>query len=231
MQKKLYEKSNSNQSAIVEKVVGKRLPFNIDAERAVIGFILLNDDNFSIVSEILTAQDFYVPAHQIIFKAILNLSHRQSRIDTVALSDELEKMTELENIGGLIYLLSLQEDVPALGLVEQHSKIIKEKSVLRELISSATKIITNCYSQNDREIESVLDDAEKTIFSIINKRSVHNFVQLNIWLKKTFQHLSDIKSHGKGITGIPSGYKKLDEMTSGFQNGDFVVLAASAIYG
>jgi len=130
-----------------------------------------------------------------------------------------------------VYLVSLQEDIPSLGLVDQHCKIIKEKALLRELIESATGIITNCYSQDDKNISAVLDEAEKTIFNISNKRTSHSFVQLNIWLKKTFQHLSDIKSTSKGITGIPSGYRKLDKMSSGFQNGDFVVLAARPSMG
>ena len=109
--------------------------------------------------------------------------------------------------------------------------IIKEKAVLRDLISSATDIITNCYSQNDQDIDAVLDEAEKTIFTIANKRSQQSFVQLNIWLKKTFQHLSDIKGHSKGITGVASGYKKLDQYTSGFQKSDLIVLAARPSMG
>ena len=109
--------------------------------------------------------------------------------------------------------------------------IIKEKSVLRQLINSAATIITNCYTQDDSAIDAVLDDAEKIIFNISNKRSSNSFVQLDIWLKKTFQHLSDIKSHTKGITGIPSGFQQLDQMTSGFQNSDFIVLAARPSMG
>jgi replicative DNA helicase len=116
-------------------------------------------------------------------------------------------------------------------LVNQHANIIKEKSILRELISSATGIISNCYAQDQQEIDAVLDEAEKTIFNITNKRSADGFVQLNIWLKKTFAHLSDIKSHSKGITGVPTGYKKLDAMTSGFQKGDFLVLAGRPSMG
>ena len=127
--------------------------------------------------------------------------------------------------------MSLQEDIPALGLVEQHARIVKEKAVLRDLIQSAASIISGCYSQDEKNIDTVLDQAEKKIFEISNKRSSQTFVQLDIWLKKTFQHLSDIKSNSKGITGIPSGYKKLDQMTSGFQNGDLLILAARPSMG
>ena len=99
------------------------------------------------------------------------------------------------------------------------------------MFNTAAGIITNCYSQDDANIEGVLDSAEKTILEISNKRTAQSFVQLDIWLKRTFQHLSDIKSHSKGITGIPSGYKKLDQMSSGFQNGDLIVLAARPSMG
>jgi len=214
-----------------ERVLGKTLPANVDVERAVLGAILLNDECLTQISERLLPEDFYNPQHKILYEAILECAKKFKRIDLVTLQDELTKTGNLEYIGGIVYLISLQEDIPSLGLVEQHSQIIKEKSLLRELIESATSIITNCYSQNDKNISAVLDEAEKTIFQISNKRTTQSFIQLNIWLKKTFQHLSDIKSHSKGITGIPSGYRKLDAMSCGFQNGDFIVLAARPSMG
>ena len=220
-----------NKSANTEKIVGRSLPGNIDAERAVLGALLLNDEYVAQVVEKLVPTDFYHPPHQIIFQAIINLSQQQKRIDLVTLQDELTKTKNLDNIGGVVYLISLQEDIPAIGLIDQHANIVKAKAVLRSLITSASEIITNCYDQNEDDIDQVLDQAEKTIFKISNSRASQNFVQLNIWLKKTFQHLSDIKSHSKGITGIPSGYKKLDEMSSGFQPGDFLVLAARPSMG
>ncbi|MCX5922017.1 MAG: replicative DNA helicase [Candidatus Dependentiae bacterium] len=211
--------------------LGKQLPCSLEAERAVLGALLLNDEYLGRVSEKLFANDFYSPAHQVIYQAILDLVHQLKRIDLVTLQDELSKKEKLEAIGGIVYLVSLQEDIPSVGLIEQHANIIKEKSVLRELITSASNIVSNCYNQDEQGIESVLDQAEKTIFQISNKRTGQSFIQLDIWLKKTFQHLSDIKSHSKGITGIPSGYKKLDQMTSGFQNGDLIVLAARPSMG
>lgn len=229
MQRKIYQEKPS--AAITEKILGRNLPFSVEAERAVLGSLLLHDSQLEIISELLLSVDFYVPAHRIIYEAILSIARRNQRLDIVTLQDELEKMGQLVNIGNVMYLLSLQEDIPAVGLIEQHARIIKEKAVLRELINSATQIITNCYSQNDKEIEAVLDDAERTIFEISQKRAKQSFVQLNIWLKKTFQHLSNIRGHTKGITGIGTGYKKLDEMTSGFQKSDFIVLAARPSMG
>jgi replicative DNA helicase len=214
-----------------EKLLGKTLPHALEAERAVLGALLLNDEYVEQVVEIISPHDFYLPAHKLVYQAIVELKKQSKRIDLVVLQDALTKNGTLDDTGGIAYLLSLQEDIPALGMVTHHAQIIKEKSTLRELIGSATTIITHCYEQNDRGIDAVLDHAEKTIFQISNRRTNQNFVQLNIWLKKTFEYLSDIKSHAKGITGIPSGFKKLDEMTSGFQKGDLIVLAARPSMG
>jgi replicative DNA helicase len=214
-----------------ETILGKTLPSHVEAERAVLGALLINDDCINTVSEIIVAEDFYLFAHQKIFQAMVLIHQKGNRIDIVTLQDELTKIDQLNAVGGVIYLVGLQEDIPSLALVDQHAHIVKEKSILRHLINSAVTIVTNCYTQNDSNIDAVLDEAEKTIFSISNKRSSNSFIQLDIWLKRTFQHLSSIKSHTKGITGISSGFSTLDQMTSGFQNGDLIVLAARPSMG
>jgi replicative DNA helicase len=225
------EKRFAPKTIDAERTIGRMLPASLDAERSVLAALLLNDENVPLASEIICADDFYHTAHKLVYQAILDLSLAKQRIDLITLQDELAKRGQLENVGGVIYLVSLQEDLPAIGFVEQHARIVRQKAVLRELIGSAAHIISNCYDQNDENIDAVLDEAEKVIFQISNKRSTQSFVQLNIWLKKTFKHLSELKSHAKGITGIASGYKKLDQMTSGFQKGDFVVLAARPSMG
>jgi replicative DNA helicase len=223
--------SEASSPADTTRMLGKQLPASVEAERAVLGALLLNDDYLTQVAELLSAQDFYHTPHRLLYQTILDLSQQHKRIDLIMLQDELGKRGQLDAVGGIVFLMSLQEDIPALGLLGQHAKIIKEKAVLRELIGSASSIINHCYTQNEESLDAVLDHAEKTIFQISNKRATQSFVQLNIWLKKTFQYLSNIKNHGKGITGIPSGYAKLDEMSSGFQSGDFIVLAARPSMG
>ncbi len=229
MQKKSYGAKHDIVPS--ERLLGKSLPFNNEAERAVLGVLLLNDAHMNTVMEILLPTDFYTKVHQLIFETLIKITQQQKRIDLITLHDELAKAGILEEIGGMSYLLSLQEELPATGFVEQYSRIIKEKALLRELINSATGIITNCYAQNEKEIEMVLDEAEKTIFQISQKRSPASFVQLTIWLKKTFKQISEIKSSSRGITGVAAGLKKLDEMTSGFQKGDLIVLAARPSMG
>ena len=138
-----------------EQILGKQLPTNIEAEKSVLGAILLSDENFGKIAGILTEQSFYLPAHQIIYRAFCDLIERYKRIDIVTLQDDLEKNGLLESAGGIVYLIALQENIPAMGLVEQHAEIIKEKATLRQVISSATEIISQCYKQNEGEISAV----------------------------------------------------------------------------
>jgi replicative DNA helicase len=227
----MQQKVLPSQMVSPEKILGRSLPSSIEAERAVLGALLFNDERLVSVVEALESNDFYDSAHRIIFEVMIRIAERKGRLDTITLHDELQKHAQLDAVGGMAYIVSLQEDIPAVGLLEQHVRIIKDKAVLRALIGSATTIISSCYSQNNKEIELLLDEAERTIFSIAAKRSLQNFVQLTIWLKKTFQRLSEIKGHSSGITGIPAGYKMLDQLTAGFQKGDLIVLAARPSMG
>lgn len=210
---------------------GKRLPSNLEAERSVLGALLLQDEYVTSVMEVLSAEDFYLPAHQSLFGVMRELFQNSRRIDIVTVQDELEKIGQLDAVGGPAYLISLQEDLPIVGLVEQHARLIKEKSALRQLITSASRIMLNCYAQDDRKIDEVLDDAERMIMEIAEKRTPSSFVQLPIWLKKTFQQLSSLKGNGSDITGLNTGLKALDTMTSGFQGSDLIVLAARPSMG
>ncbi|MBM18054.1 MAG: replicative DNA helicase [Epsilonproteobacteria bacterium] len=232
MQHKVYSHQKSETTSQQrEKLLGKTLPAQIEAEKSVLGAVLLDDTCFGTVEETLQAKDFYLPGHQMIYKSMLELAKANQRIDMITLQDTLTKHGELESVGDVSYLMELQENIPAFGMLEQHVKIIRTKSILRDLISSSLDIITSCYGQNEEDIDHVIDEAEKRIFHIIHNRSQQNFVQLNIWLKKTFQHLSSIKSSSKGVTGVTSAFKTLDKFTSGFQPGDLIILAARPSMG
>lgn len=220
----------NNKSSYKNTLVEKQ-PFSLEAEQAVIGALLLNDEQVHLVSDVLKSDDFYQQSHAHIYQSMMALVKDQKRIDLIALQDQLQKLDLLEQVGGVTYLLSLQENIPSVGMLAQHAQIIKEKAILRDLIQSATSIITSCYDQDNTQIDQVLDEAEQKIFKIANKRTNQSFVQINIWLKKTFEHLSSIKNHAKGITGITTGFKRLDELTSGFQRGDLIVLAARPSMG
>ena len=214
-----------------ESVLGKSLPTSIEAEKAVLAAILLNDENLTLVSDILKPSDFHKKAHQYIYHAILDLAQSGKKIDLVVLQDALETKQLLTEIGGIGYLMELQEDIPSMGLIVQHAKIVKDKSILRDLINSAADIITTCYDQNIQEIDTVLDAAEKKIFQIANKLAAPTFVQLDVLLKKTFQELAKVKTSRQGLTGVTSGFSAFDQMTSGMQRGDLLILAARPSMG
>lgn len=224
-------KHRSRSPAQTEELLGRTLPANVQAERSVLGAILLNDENLTQVGDYLTAGDFYEPAHMQIYEAIGSLSQQNKRVDLLTLQHELENVDKLAQVGGTAYLLELQEDIPSVGLIMQHAQIIKEKRILRELITNATDIISTAYDQKQNEIDEVLDTAEKKIFQISNKRVAPTFVQLDVWLKKTFEHLADIRGLREGVTGVPSGFVKFDEMTSGMQRGDLLILAGRPSMG
>jgi len=214
-----------------ESVLGKSLPTSIEAEKAVLAAILLNDENLTLVSDILKPSDFHKKAHQSIFHAILDLAQSNKKIDLVVLQDALESKQLLTEIGGIGYLMELQEDIPSMGLIVQHAKIVKDKAILRDLITSAADIITTCYDQNIQEIDTVLDAAEKKIFQIANKLAAPTFVQIDVLLKKTFQELAKVKTLRQGLTGVTSGFSAFDQMTSGMQRGDLLILAARPSMG
>lgn len=214
-----------------ESILGKNLPANIEAEKSVLAAILLNGNNLTLVTDILKPADFYAQAHQQIYSAMLEIAQADQQLDLLVLQDELEKRKQLDAVGGIIYLMELQEDIPSIGMIVQHAKIVKDKSVLRELIYSASDIITSCYDQNIKEIDSVLDSSEKKIFQISNKLVPPTFERIDELLKKTFKNLAQMKTSRDGVTGVPSGFSIFDKMTSGMQKSDLLILAARPSMG
>ncbi len=226
-----FKPRKGNFAQSTDRSLSRNLPANTDAERAVLAAILLNDENLTLVSDVLKPSDFFIRQHQLIYQVILELAQANQKVDLVVLQDALAKAQILEEVGGLMYLMELQEDIPSLGLILQHARIVKDKAVLRDLIQSASDIITTCYDQKSDEIDGVLDAAEKKIFQISSKMTPPTFVQLDILLKKTFQHLAQIKTNQEGVTGVPSGFYHFDKMTSGMQRGDLLILAARPSMG
>jgi replicative DNA helicase len=212
-------------------LMGRTLPASEAAERAVLAAILLNNEVFTLVGDVLASNDFNNKVHQVVYQSFLDLAKQGKAIDVVSVQDILASRQQLESVGGVSYLLELQEDIPALGLVEQHARIIKDKAVLRSLIGAATTIIRSCYDEECDDLEKVLDKAEKSVFNISQRASRPTFVQLSVVLKQTFQRLSTTKASQNGVTGIPSGFGKFDYMTSGLQRGDLVILAARPSMG
>jgi replicative DNA helicase len=208
----------------------KALPHSLEGERTVLGAILIENEAFHHASEILTEQDFYRKAHQQIFRRMAALSARGQAIDFVTLKEELNRTGELESAGGVTYLTSLVDGVPRATNVPYYSKIVKEKAILRNLISSANRIIQACFDEPE-ETESVLELAERAIFDISEESVRAGFEPVGEIVKHSFKTVDELAERKELVTGIPSGFLEFDEMTSGLQRADLIIVAARPAMG
>ena len=208
----------------------KTLPHNADAERTVLGAVLVDNAAFNSAAEVLTRNDFYREAHRRIFEAMAALAERSQPIDLVTLKDELIKGSALEGVGGAAYLAGLLDGVPRITNVEHWSRIIKEKAVLRNLIHASTRIVQECYEAED-DPALLLDRAEKAIFDIAEHRIRQGFVGIREIVKESFRTIDQLSQSKELVTGIPTGFVDLDEKTSGLQKGDLIIVAARPAMG
>src|SRR5690625_1262585 len=205
-------------------------PHNNEAEQAVIGAIFLEPTSFSVASEWLVPNDFYRTSHQIIFEAMYELSERGEPIDVVTVTDSLIAKGSLEQAGGVSYLTDLAGSVPTAANIEYYSKIVDEKALLRRLIQTATNIVNDTYTKED-DVEGLLDEAEKTILEVSNRKSSEDFKQIRDVLEEVYENIEQLHHQKGDITGIPTGFRDLDRITSGFQRNDLIIIAARPSVG
>ena len=210
----------------------KRFPHHLDAEMSVLGSLLTGDSKvWDEISEYLTAEDFYKPAHSHIFKIAQKLEEKGEQIDSLTVSDELEKAGVLEKAGGTTYLGELMGYVPAQASVSTCARIIKEKSLLRSVIRQSQDFITQAQAQEFESIDVFLDQMESEVFKISQSQSGQNLVPINTLVTKGLEHLESLHEKGLSITGLSTSFEELDNITSGFQAGDFIVVAARPSMG
>ncbi len=205
-------------------------PQNLEAEQSVLGSILLKDNIFGNVLEILRVDDFYSPAHRIIFEAMTTLFEKNEPHDLITLTNHLKDANTLEEIGGAAYLANLTSIVPVTANVSSYARIIKEKSVLRKLIDVNTDIASRCYEEQG-EIDLLVDRAEQAIFDIAGKQSGQNFTPLKDIIPAAFEKVEQLYKRKELITGVPTGYFEIDKMTAGLQSSDLIVLAGRPSMG
>jgi len=205
-------------------------PQNIEAEQSVLGGILMENDALNKVLEILTPEDFYRDAHRKIFEALIILSEKDEPADLVTLSNELQNRNQLDSVGGASYLATLVDSVPTAANIEYYAKIVKEKAVVRNLISASTGIITRSYEYLE-DVESLLDEAEQEIFRISGARVRPSFYPIRDVVKGSFKTLERLYEKKDLITGVPSGFKDLDRLTAGFQPSDLIIIAGRPSMG
>jgi replicative DNA helicase len=205
-------------------------PQNIEAEQSVLGGILIENEAINRVTEILVPDDFYRDAHRRIFNALMNLTERDEPADLITLTNELRKIDQLDSIGGASYLASLIDLVPTAANIEYYAKIVKEKAVLRKLIQTSTEIITQSYEDRG-DVEGFLDEAERAIFEISEKRVKPSFYSIREIVKDSFTIIERLFKKKELVTGVPSGFKELDRMTAGFQPSDLIIIAGRPSMG
>jgi replicative DNA helicase len=208
----------------------RALPHNAEAERTVLGAILVDNGAFNSAAEILTRDDFHREAHRRVFDAMAALAEKSQPIDLVTLKDELLRAQALEAVGGAAYLASLVDGVPRISNVEHWSRLIKEKAVLRNLIHASNRIVQSCYEAED-EAAVILDQAEKAIFDIAERRIRQGFVGIREIVKESFRTIDQLAQSKELVTGLPTGFVDLDEKTSGLQKGDLIIVAARPAMG
>ena len=214
----------------VELASHKLPPQNIEAEQSILGGILIENRAINKVMEILTDDDFYRDAHRKIYNAIINLSERDEPADLITLTNELRKMDQLDSIGGASYVASLIDLVPTAANIEYYAKIVREKSILRRLIQTSTEIITQGYEDHG-DVEGFLDEAERAIFEISEKRVKPSFYPIRDIVKESFKTLEKLYEKKELVTGVPSGFKELDQRTAGFQPSDLIIVAGRPSMG
>ncbi len=212
-------------------VAGRQVPWSEEAEISVLSAMLM--DGVAVARAIETVGDgsFYREANRRIFRAMVRLYSRGEVIDVVTLSDELKSSGELDGAGGMAYLARLVDAVPTAANIEYHCRILRDKSVLRQLIDSATDIVRDAYDAPAGEVDDTLDRAEQRIFQIAQASQRQGFVWIKEILWPTFERIEELQSSPGSVTGVPSGFPDLDNLTAGFQKGDLIIVAGRPSMG
>lgn len=205
-------------------------PQNIEAEQSILGAILIDNDALPRALEIIDIDDFYKQSHRKIFNAMVELFEKSEPIDLITITDCLKRREEIDAVGGVFYLSSLVNMIPTAANIKYHSKIVRERALLRGLLRSANEIASRVYEDNF-EAEELVDYAEKSIFDVSDKRIKASFVTLKEVIKSSFEMIEHLYDKKEVITGIPSGFRDLDDLTTGFQKGDLVVVGGRPSMG
>ncbi|NLN79140.1 MAG: replicative DNA helicase [Armatimonadetes bacterium] len=205
-------------------------PQNLEAEQSTLGSMMLDRSALEKGMEILGAEDFYRPTHQEIFDSLISLAERDEPVDLITLQEELRRRGKLENCGGVEYLMALVSSVPTAAHIEHYSKIVEQKAILRRLIAAGTEIIGLAHGE-DEDIDNITGRAEQLVFGVGQRRLGEYFKPITPLLNDAWDSITQ-RYHDKGVTsGVPTGFAKLDNMTSGLQPSDFVIIAARPSMG
>jgi len=217
-------------ATLADLLTSKIPPHSLEAERAVLGGMLLDRESLPKAVELLKPSDFYKEGHRKIFDSMLALFERNEPVDLLTVSEEMRRRSELDEVGGPATLGALVEEAATAAHLLSYGGIVREKAVLRDLIRIATEIIGKSYEGRD-DVEKVLDDAERLIFQISERRMQGTAIPVKSILKGTFEQIEKLYDQKEHVTGLATGFGKLDEMTSGFQSSDFIIIAGRPSMG
>ena len=223
-----YPPPSSAQPVASEPHLGRVPPQSIEAEACVLGSMMLDAAAIDMAVQLLQPEFFYRPAHELMYQALVDLRNAGKPIDLVLVKNELLQRKQLEQIGGVEYIVALAEGVPSTANVEYYARIVRDKAMLRQLIVAGTEMIREAYECR-QEAPEVIDAAEQAVFRIAQNQIGQDTSDIRSLLQKTIEDL--LNSEGKLITGLPTGYHKLDEITSGFQRGEMLILGARPSMG
>jgi replicative DNA helicase len=208
-------------------------PHSIEAESSVLGGLLLDNDAWDRVGDLLKEGDFYRFEHQLVFTAIGILINGSKPADVITVFEHLQNQGKAEEVGGLAYLNSLAQYVPSAGNIRRYAEIVRERSVLRKLVSASDEISTNAFNPKGRPVAAILDEAEQKIFNIGEEgaRQKQGFQSMDTLVVDLLDRVQEMADNANDVTGVPTGFYDLDRMTAGFQAGDLIVLAARPSMG
>ncbi len=215
---------------MTREAIERTLPHNVDAEKSVLGSILVNNENYYTVVENLHSDDFYLGAHRTIFRTMSDIVDASRAVDLITLQDELARASQLESAGGIGYLASLMDGIPHLVNIDHYLQIIREKSLFRQIIHSTNRIMSECFEQMD-PAEEILDRAEQNLFELSEKRIQTGLVHVRDLQGDAQRLLEKLYTEREVITGVATGFIDFDRMTSGLQGSDLVILAARPSMG
>lgn len=221
---------NRRQATPIDNTYGHLQPQALDIEQVVLGALMIDSDAFSVVSEILRPETFYEPKHQHIYEAIQSLNMDERPVDIMTVVEELKRQGTLENIGGATYIVELSARVASSAHIEYHAKILAQKHLARQLISFSSVIETKAFDETV-DIEELMQEAEGSLFEISQKNMKQDYVAIAPVVAQAVQILQKSSENDGGLTGIPTGYTKLDDLTSGWQKSDLIILAGRPAMG
>ena len=205
-------------------------PQNIEAEKCVLGSILIESQSILKIVEKLRPDDFYLETHRIIYKAMVGLFNRSQPQDIIAVTNALRDSNQLEIVGGLAYVASLSDMFPVTANINHYIDIILEKSILRQLITASSRINEGCYEKQG-SLGNILDEAESAIFAISNSRSQSAYKAVSEFVKRSFDRVDKLSKSNDPITGVPTGFERFDALTAGLQPANLIIIAARPSMG